>query len=94
MYGFHKQRQHLNHHHFAHEQFKRGVLESSQISRVQVDIKRKPERKKKVEEKVRDGEGEKEHYGSQEGMSEESQEQQNSVSIAVDEEHTAKNKNS
>lgn len=29
MYGFHKQRQHLNYHEFAHQNFKKGVLEGA-----------------------------------------------------------------
>ena len=51
MYGFHKQRQHLNYHFFVHEHFRRGVLEEGGRSKIQIDIKRKPEKKKKMGEK-------------------------------------------
>ena len=51
MYGFHKQRQHLNCHFFVHEHFHKGVLEDGARNMVQIEIRRKPEKKKKIEEK-------------------------------------------
>ena len=52
MYGFHKQRQQVNYHFFVHEQFRKGVLEDGR-SKVKIEIRRKPEKKKKMGEKGR-----------------------------------------
>jgi hypothetical protein len=46
MYGFHKQRQQLNHHYFVHEHFRKGVLEDIN-NQAPIELKRKPEKKKK-----------------------------------------------
>ena len=49
MYGFHKQRQHLNYHYFAHQLFRKGALEEGFNSKTQIEIKRKPEKKKNLQ---------------------------------------------
>jgi hypothetical protein len=56
MYGFHKQKEkyHNSYHYFGHDSFKRGDMESHDKIVVLATIKRKPEKKKKIEEGVID----------------------------------------
>lgn len=53
MYGFHKQRHQNNYHHFAHEHFRKGQIENEDNRRILAEIKRKPEKKKKAEEELK-----------------------------------------
>jgi hypothetical protein len=52
MYGFHKQKEkcHSSYHYFGHDSFKRRDVESHDTTVVLATIKRKPEKKKRVEE--------------------------------------------
>lgn len=60
MYGFHKQKEkyHNFYHYFGHESFRKGDMGQLDRKGVLANIKRKPEKKKKMEEgKVEEGRG-------------------------------------
>jgi hypothetical protein len=52
MYGFHKQKEkyHNSYHYFGHESFRKGDMGQLDRKGVLSNIKRKPEKKKKMEE--------------------------------------------
>lgn len=85
MYGFHKQKEkyHNSYHYFGHESFRKGDMGQLDRKGVLANIKRKPEKKKKMEEGQAE-EGKVEEGRERQGDGESSSERE--VSLALEDE--------